>query len=385
MDESILLCRSEVANWQQLEHAIRALDVNVIKTDSIDSAPDIIANHNVFLMLTDNNKAAHPMIQSPVYDKLNYQLPIILLSKKKHKKSSTKTLYRNIFDEVQIPADEQLLLNKIRMLLEMYRAEKELMKIRMTLEQTSQQQQELEQTLLHNQKLQSIGTLAGGIAHDFNNILYSIIGFAEIAKRKLDKDDVLHGYLDKILMAGERGRKLIADILSFSRSKPINFETIAIQDILKDTMSLLAATIPATVEIKLQDYTQRATIHADSTQLQQVFINIINNAVDAMESNEGSIVISIEEVIPNKTILKRLNQLTEKPYYIIKIADNGCGIKPETLQRIFDPFFTTKAVGKGTGLGLASSWKIVADLGGVIDVESQLGKGTTFIIYLPKH
>lgn len=252
--------------------------------------------------------------------------------------------------------------------------------------QAAETKQKLEIALLQGQKLQAIGTLAGGIAHDFNNLLYAIIGYVEMAREDTQPNSLTHQNLGKVLEAAKRGQDLVARILAFGRRHTHrDLKSIHLKIMLENILSLLQPTIPASVNIQLKGLHPTQTIVGDQTELHQVFINLINNAVDAMDG-EGTIHI---EVIPVSKNDVHLNQLAEidrnKNYYQINIQDTGCGMNESTLKRIFEPFFTTKEVGKGTGLGLSTVHAILKDHQGSITVKSKLGQGTTFSIYLPEH
>ncbi len=243
--------------------------------------------------------------------------------------------------------------------------------------------QKLEIALLQGQKLQAIGTLAGGIAHDFNNIIYAIKGYVEMAREDVEKDSVVYENLGKVLNAAERGQDLIARILTFGRRYQHEvFQPLPIEETLNSALSLLRPTIPASVNIDLIHSAEEMTILGDQTQLHQVIVNIINNAVDAMDG-EGKITIQLRKLQPGNRYLKQFPHMSSIDYCKIDFTDTGPGMDANTMKRIFEPFFTTKAVGKGTGLGLATAHGIIKEHQGEITVTSKLGKGTTFTLLLP--
>lgn len=254
--------------------------------------------------------------------------------------------------------------------------------VRIHMEETKQK---LEKALLQGQKLQAIGTLAGGIAHDFNNILYAIIGYTQMAREDSVQDDNTHKNLGKVLTACKRGQELVARILAFSRRQHHEFKPLLIKETLAGVLSLLKPTIPASVQIDCQFFVPNdAKILGNETQLHQVFVNIINNAVDAMDG-EGVIKINIDTISVQDELLQHLPNKIEQRYCKIEISDAGHGMDQATLGRIFEPFFTTKEVGKGTGLGLSMVHAIIKEHNGEILVNSQLGGGSTFIILLPEY
>ncbi len=252
---------------------------------------------------------------------------------------------------------------------------------RMSAEDTKQK---LEVALLQGQKLQAMGNLAGGIAHDFNNLLYAIIGYVEMAREDVDKGSVVYANLGKVLEASHRGQELVSRILSFSRKQHHEFSSLNLKTTIEAALALLQPTIPASVMIHFDCTAVTPEILGNQTQLHQVLVNLINNAVDAMDG-EGNIAIHLTEVPADDPYLKQFPDIQKKVYSKIEIRDSGHGMDQHTMERIFDPFFTTKEVGKGTGLGLSIVHNIIKEHAGEITVTSQLGIGTSFIILLPEH
>lgn len=251
---------------------------------------------------------------------------------------------------------------------------------RMRAEETKQK---LEIALLQGQKLQAIGTLAGGIAHDFNNLLYAIIGYVEMARDDVAENSLVYNNLGKVLEAAKRGQDLVSRILAFGRRHLHHeFQPIHLKSIIESVLSLLKPTIPSSVIIDFMSALDDDVILGDQTQLHQVIVNIINNAVDAMDG-EGNISIKVVSVSENDPFLNEFPDLKGNHYYRINISDTGHGMDSHTIERIFEPFYTTKEVGKGTGLGLSTVHAIIQEHLGGITVQSQLGVGTTFSILLP--
>lgn len=252
---------------------------------------------------------------------------------------------------------------------------------RMRAEETKQN---LEKALLQGQKLQAIGTLAGGIAHDFNNLLYAIIGYVEMARDDVPKDSLTHKNLGKVIEASRRGQELVAGILAFSRRQHHEFKPICIKKTIETVLDLLAPTIPASVTINFSSMETDSEILGNQTLLHQVMVNIVNNAVDAMDG-EGKVEIKLDRISPDNKILQQFPKIEGTYYCKIEISDTGHGIEQNTIERIFEPFFTTKEVGKGTGLGLSTVHAIMKEHQGEVLVKSQLGHGTTFILLLPEY
>jgi two-component system cell cycle sensor histidine kinase/response regulator CckA len=252
--------------------------------------------------------------------------------------------------------------------------------------QAEETKQKLEKALLQGQKLQAIGTLAGGIAHDFNNILYAVIGYVEMAQDDVEKDSLVYKNLGKVLEASHRGRELIARILAFSRRQQHHeLKPICLNTTIESVLSLLKPAIPSstTIEYKAQDEGEYNVL-GDQTQIHQIMVNLVNNAVDAMDG-DGIIKIQLSHIGANDAALHLFPQLRARNYCKIEVIDTGYGMELSTIERIFEPFFTTKEVGKGTGLGLATVHGIVKEHDGEIFVTSQLGTGSTFIIFLPAY
>lgn len=250
--------------------------------------------------------------------------------------------------------------------------------------QTESEKAQLEFQLRRSQKLEAIGTLAGGIAHDFNNLLTPIIGYTEMALIEPHIDPRLKGNFEQILQASLRAKDLIKQILVSSRYiKEQPKVPVEIGSVIEDALRLLRSSLPATIEIR-QDI-ERGTVLADATQIHQIFVNLCTNASHAMD-DKGIIEVSLRKVVLSAGEVEALpvSDLRPGPYLRLNVADSGCGMDSETLERIFDPYFTTKEVGKGSGLGLAVVSGIVKQHNGAISVRSSPGSGCTFSIFLPR-
>jgi len=242
--------------------------------------------------------------------------------------------------------------------------------------------EKLESMLQQNQKLQAMGTLASGIAHDFNNILYSMMGYASMAREDVKPKTQLHENLGKVLAAGEKGQELVSGMLSFSRQKRTNFAEIDLVQVIQNALQLVMPMMPAQAQLSQEIALVSAVISGRQNDLEQVLVNIINNAVAAV-GEKGHVTIRLINHVPllDSDLADLFDDISQ--YYCIIIEDDGCGMDTETQERIFDPFFTTKSVDQGTGLGLAIAHGIIKNHGGEIIVNSEAGKGTTFYIFLP--
>lgn len=241
---------------------------------------------------------------------------------------------------------------------------------------------ELEQQFLHAQKLDAIGRLAGGVAHDFNNMLTIIKIYSERLMRKLAEDNPQHKDVEQVLLAANRGARLVRQLLSFSRKQVTKAEVIKLPDLIKDMTKMLTLLTGENVEIVIDVPRSVGAIKADSGQIEQVLANLVNNARDAMDA-KGKIEIKAYNKTLSESAALPLN-LPVGEYVVLAVKDNGSGMPESVQKKIFDPFFTTKEKGKGTGLGLATCYGIITQSGGQIKVDSVEGEGTTFEVYLPK-
>ena len=252
-----------------------------------------------------------------------------------------------------------------------------------TRKRTEEALKAMERKLQQAQRLEAMGTLAGGIAHDFNNLLGAILGYGEMAMRGAAKDSRLHRDLEGIMVAGERGRALVDRVLAFSRSVVGERVPVHVENVVREALDLLSAKLPPDVTLHAELHAESAAIQGDATQVHQVLTNLAMNGIQAM-SDGGTLRVSLraERVEPQRA--PTVGSIATGDYLVLEVSDTGCGIPAEILERIFDPFFTTKEVGTGTGLGLSLVHGIVAELGGAIDVESVVGAGSKFIVYIPR-
>ncbi|MBF0202766.1 MAG: PAS domain S-box protein [Desulfamplus sp.] len=244
----------------------------------------------------------------------------------------------------------------------------------------------IEDQLQQAQKMEALGTLAGGIAHDFNNILSPIIGYTELLSDDIPKDSPLRESLDEIYASSMRAKDMVRQILTFSRQEESEVRLMKMQHIIKEVLKLIRSTIPTTIDIKQYINNDCGAINADPTQIHQIVMNLTTNAYHAMEKTGGTMTISLKEVDLNLEFNEQdaLGQDIQKGIYAcLTVSDNGTGIAEDIKDKIFNPFFTTKKKGKGTGLGLSSVYGIVKSSGGAIRLNSEIGKGTEFNIYLP--
>jgi len=240
----------------------------------------------------------------------------------------------------------------------------------------------LEEQYLQAQKLEAVGRLAGGVAHDFNNLLSAIIGFAEIALMQMKKDDPLRDYIKTIYEAGEKAKTLIQQLLIFSRRQIQRPEVLNLNDVITELQKMLTRIIGEDITLNILKDDNLDSIKADRAQIEQVIMNLVVNARDAMPEG-GRLTIETRNIEVTDKYSERYIDLSPGRYVMLSVADTGTGMSEEVKARIFEPFFTTKGPVKGTGLGLATVYGIVKQHNGHIHFYSEVGKGTTFKIYLP--
>jgi PAS domain S-box-containing protein len=242
----------------------------------------------------------------------------------------------------------------------------------------------LEGQIRHMQKMEAIGALAGGIAHDFNNVLAAIIGYGQIAADELPVNSTLRSDLDHILLAADRAKELVHQILTFSRQVEEARRSVEPHLIVREALKLLRPSLPSTIEIRENIRRDSGAVLADVTQLHQVIMNLCTNAYHAMKDRGGILEIGLESCRVDGELARAVPELREQDYVRLSVRDTGCGMDDQTIRRIFDPFFTTKPVGEGTGMGLAITDSIVRAHGGAVTVSSEVGGGTLFQVYLPR-
>ncbi len=243
----------------------------------------------------------------------------------------------------------------------------------------------LEEQFHQAQKMEAIGTLAGGIAHDFNNILTAIVGYTELSRLLLEGNPTVQEHLGAVLQAANRATELVGQILTFSRQQMHERRPIQLRPVVAETLKLLRATIPSTIEFDLWLAADVPVVLADAIQVHQIVMNLGTNAWHAMKDRTGRLQVKLEKCLVDPALAATQPRLRPGAYACLSVNDTGCGMDQATLQRIFEPFFTTKAPGEGTGLGLAVVHGIMTSHDGAVTVDSRPGEGTTFRLYFPAH
>ncbi|MFH2218422.1 MAG: PAS domain S-box protein [Pseudomonadota bacterium] len=241
----------------------------------------------------------------------------------------------------------------------------------------------LEAQLQQSHKMEALGILAGGIAHDFNNILTSIIGYTQISLDALPKKTYVYENLQHILKAGYRAKDLIKQVVTFARVDQEGRFPVMVASVLEEALKFLKATLPSMIKIRRYIKIDSDIIAADSTQIHQLLMNLCTNAAYAMGEDGGVLKVTLTNVILDSAFIALNPEISPGLYLKLSVSDTGCGIPPDIREKIFDPYFTSKDKDHGTGLGLAVVHGIVKKYGGTITVETEVGKGSTFSVYLP--
>ena len=250
--------------------------------------------------------------------------------------------------------------------------------------QAEKETEKLQAQLNHSKKIESVGRLAGGVAHDFNNMLSVILGHSEMALEQLDPSQPLFADLLQIRAAGQRSADLTRQLLAFARKQPVAPKVINLNVTIESMLQMLRRLIGENIHLVWEPETNLWSVKIDPTQIDQILANLCVNARDAITGN-GKIIIETNRVTLRKKDCSNLVGIIPGDFVLLSISDDGCGIDDETQTKLFEPFFTTKELGKGTGLGLATVYGIIKQNNGFIYVDSELDKGTTFRIYLPRH
>ncbi len=271
--------------------------------------------------------------------------------------------------------DVPILADIFRLIADQVSAVLERQRIQEELAQVSEQ-------LVQAQKMESIGQMAGGLAHDFNNMLTAVLGYVELAQSSLPNNSPAQPFLERAIQAVDKATQLTRQLLTFARRQPMKLQTLDLNALIQEAVSVAQGWLPVDIQLKLYLEPSTWTIEADTTQLTQVVYNLILNAREAMPEG-GTLTIETKNVRLDEEYARTHYEVIPGDYVLLAISDTGVGMTPEVRRRIFEPFFTTRPE-RGSGLGLSVVYNIVRQLGGHIWVYSELGRGTTFKIYLPR-
>lgn len=249
---------------------------------------------------------------------------------------------------------------------------------------TLEELHESREQVRHYQKLHTLGALAGGIVHEFNNLLTPIMGYSEFLKKQLGPENEYFEDIDEIYKAGARAKEIVEQILPFSRRETDSsqYGPVSLDAVVQDALKMVRMILPSTIHLEAELDDGRVSVYGNATQLHQVLLNLCSNAYQSMGQTGGTLTVATR-VIPADRLPERFHPATGSEFALIRVSDTGCGIPADALPHIFDPFFTTKSVGEGTGLGLSVVQNILISHGGYIEADSQVGQGSTFLVYLP--
>jgi two-component system cell cycle sensor histidine kinase/response regulator CckA len=247
------------------------------------------------------------------------------------------------------------------------------------------EQRKLQEEFAQSQKMNAVGQLAGGIAHDFNNMLTAIIGYSDLLLSNHRPTDPAFRDIRQIKETANRAAGLTRQLLAFSRRQTLRPQVLQLGDALSELQNLLRRVVGEKNELDLRQGRDLWFVKADLTQFEQVVINLVVNARDAMPESGGRVQLRTRNVTKDECAGFEEPHLVPADYVLVEVEDNGCGIPPDVIEKIFEPFFTTKEVGKGTGLGLSTVFGIVKQSGGFIFAQSEIGKGTVFRIFMPRY
>jgi len=253
------------------------------------------------------------------------------------------------------------------------------------LNSSTREKEILQNQLYQAQKMESIGRLAGGVAHDFNNMLNVILGYTEMAARRLPADHPQQRFLGEILKAAQRSADLTRQLLAFARKQPALPKILNLNHTIESMLSILKRLIGESITLSFEPEQPIDSIKIDPVQVDQILANLCVNARDAIGDRQGRITIKTSMAKLDEAFCDNHPGFSAGIYVSLSVSDDGCGISKEAIGNIFEPFFTTKGLGKGTGLGLATVYGIVRQNGGLIDVTSQIDIGTTFRLFFPPH
>lgn len=371
---AIIMLR-DISEWRGLTAQLRSLQSFMQKL--INASPYAVISINEHGLITTWNSAAEKILGVSFAGAFGKNLYVLLPLFEKYKDAINevmilkKTVYLN--DEQVFIGDEDFKVANFTF----YPVTAEQSGVVIHMEDVSALKK-LESSLIHAQKMESLGLLTSHIIHDFNNLLSGIMGYASLLEKKIADNPKVKKYVSTIISSSERASTLINQLLNFSRKKMAEKEILNVNDLIKEALDFLAMNLKS-INLDIQLYQSQILLQADKTKISQILINLIVNARDALENVDRPII----RLRTDQVEISEQDDLLDGQYALIEISDNGGGISPENQKKIFEPFFTTKGQGRGTGLGLAIVREIIHDYNGRIELNSQAGHGTMFTILLP--
>jgi len=365
----------DIAEWRSLTSQLRSLQGFLQKL--INASPYAVISLNEHGLITTWNSAAERILGVPFTAAFGKNLFALLPLFEKYRDAINEVM---ILRKTHYLNDEQVFIGEEDFKVAnftFYPVTAEPSGVVIHMEDVSALKQ-LESSLIHAQKMESLGLLTSHIIHDFNNLLSGIMGYASLLEKKIADNPKLLKYVSTIITSSERASTLISQLLNYSRKKMAEKEVLNVNDLIKESLDFLAMNLKS-INLDIQLYHSQILLQADKTKISQILINLIVNARDALEGAARPIL----RLRTDRVEISEQSDLLDGQYALIEISDNGGGISPENQKKIFEPFFTTKGQGRGTGLGLAIVREIIRDYNGRIELRSQTGQGTTFTILLP--
>jgi PAS domain S-box-containing protein len=365
----------DISEWRSLTAQLRSLQGFMQKL--INASPYAVISINEHGLITTWNSAAEKILGVPFASAFGQNLFTILplFAKFKDAIHEVMILQKTVFlnDEQIFIGEEDFKIANMTL----YPVTAESSGVVIHIEDVSALKQ-LESSLIHAQKMESLGLLTSHIIHDFNNLLSGIMGYASLLEKKVADNPKLQKYVSTIITSSERASMLINQLLNFSRKKMAEKEILSLNDLIRETLDFLAMNLKS-INLDIHLHESQLLLQADKTKMSQILINLIVNARDALENVERPII----RLRTDRVDVSNQSNLLDGRYAQIEISDNGSGISLDNQKKIFEPFFTTKGQGRGTGLGLAIVREIIHDYNGRIELTSVPGRGTTFSILLP--
>ena len=366
---SIFLVEDESIVALDLKNNLERLGYSVIgNVPSGEEALELLKNLRPDLIIMDIKlQGTLDGIDTAAILNKHYQIPFIILSAYSDDGIIERAKHVEPYGYIIKPFGSNSLRTSIEMA--MYRA------------QMNSEMEKLEMQLRQSEKMKAVGNLAGGIAHDFNNILTVILGYTSLIEEKLSLNESIETDIEGIKHAALRANSLTKHLLSFSRKQVLNPEFVEINIIIENISRMVSRLIPENIVFSVISDSESQVVFIDQAQIEQVILNLVLNAKDAMPDG-GTLILKSKIIKLEKKTFVTTGTVPKGMYVSISVKDNGIGISSDDFNHIFDPFFTTKLLHKGTGLGLASVYGIIEQSGGYIDVESSKGKGALFTVYL---
>ena len=386
----VLIVDDDATNLGVLDHILSPLYLVRVARTGLQALKNAVSSPQPDLVLLDIGLVdmdGYAVLEQLKSSPATRDIPVIFVTARDTTEDEEYGFDQGAVDYITKPIRPPVVLARVQLHLKLQQAQRALAEQNVRLEETlAERTAELEHSqrqIMQAEKMAAIGLLAGGIAHDFNNILGAIIGYTEMSLEDID-DHPIREFLQQVHIAGLRAKDLVQQILIFARKSDYEKRPVQVGLIVKETLQLLRASLPATIAIEsdIAGDAAEAAVLGEPTKIHQILMNICTNAAHAMKEGGCTLAVSLTRAAINAETARR-HQAEVGPSLKLTIADTGHGMPAEIQEKIFEPYFTTKGQGEGTGLGLSVVYGIVQSLKGCIAVDSQPGRGTTFAVSLP--